>query len=98
MDLNNFLDEKFAAENEICKFYTNNMTRSATEYATERWNLKDYFVLLAEDKKETKERNFILIEGEQNQIVYHTQNYEALLYHIDMVGLANQPEDQTQDQ
>jgi hypothetical protein len=95
MDINKFLDEKFAAENEICNFYTNNMTRSATEHCVSRWNLEGFYVLLAENKQ-TKERDYLLING--NDIEYATKNYEQLCYHIDMVGLANQADDQTNEQ
>jgi hypothetical protein len=82
MDINKFLDEKFAAENEVCNFYTNNMTRSATEYCLDRWNLEGHYVLLAEN----------------NDVIYASKNYEQLCYHIDMVGLANQTDDQINQQ
>jgi hypothetical protein len=95
MDVDKFLDEKFAAENEICSFYTNNLTRSASEYVANRWLLSDHFVLLAENKS-TKDRDYLLIKN--NDVIYSTNNYEQLLYHIDMVGLANQPETESQDQ
>jgi hypothetical protein len=95
MDINKFLDEKFAAENDVCNFYTNNMTRSATEYCSDRWNLEGHYVLLAENKS-TKERDFILIEN--NDVIYASKNYEQLCYHIDMVGLANQTDDQINQQ
>lgn len=94
MEIDKFLDEKFAAENDQCRFYTNNFTRSASDYAVNRWHLENYYVLVAELKK-SNERSYILVNEQEKQIVYSTENYEALVYHIDMLGLANQSEDQT---
>jgi len=94
MDINKFLDEKFVAENEVCRFFTNNFTRSASDYAVNRWKLESCYVLLAEQKT-NKEKSYLLIDDTTKEILYATENYEALVYHIDMVGLANQADNQT---
>lgn len=88
--MNDKLDEKFVVDNEVFNFYTNNITRYVTEYINEAKNFDYYYVLLAETK-ETKERNFILIDDRRTEIVFYSRNHEDIQKYIDAV-CANQLE------
>jgi hypothetical protein len=83
-------------------FYKNRLTSSATEWARDKWKLKNIAALYVEEKKvygkfaenlfdvqpDTQDRAFILVNTDTNQPIYETHSYESLLYHIDFIGIA----------
>jgi hypothetical protein len=83
-------------------FYKNRLTSSATQWAKDKWKLKNVGVLYAEEKKvygkfaedlfeiqpDTQERFFIIIDTGTNEAIYETTSYESLLYRIDFMGIA----------
>ena len=83
-------------------FYKNRLTSSATQWASDKWKLKNVGVLYVEEKKvygklaetlfeippDTQERYFIIIDTKTNEAIYETTSYESLLYRIDFMGIA----------
>jgi hypothetical protein len=83
-------------------FYKNCLTSSATQWARDKWKLKNVGVLYVEEKKvygkfaetlfeiqpDTQERSFIIIDTKTNEAIYETTSYESLLYRIDFMGIA----------
>jgi hypothetical protein len=86
VDIDFLSQDKLVAENEISWFYTNTLTSSATQYARKK-GLKSYTVLKVTSKEDSSSC-YVMIDTEKNTYEYDNTNYEAVLYHIDMLGFA----------
>ena len=98
-----FSEKKLVGENEDWKFYTTELTKSATKWAIDRWGIDHLLVLLAEQKTletgsfaidifETdtpvQEKDYIILNRKTNSWEYASTSYESILYHIDFIGIA----------
>jgi len=90
-------------ENDNYKFYSNNMTQSATNYSKEKWRFEHFVVLLGiekvaskfcgeifnmEEELTTPDMTYVLIDNKENEFIYDTKSYEGMLYHMDFYGIA----------
>jgi hypothetical protein len=83
-------------------FYKNRLTSGATEWARDKWKLKNIAAMYVVEKKvygkfaenlfnvqpDTQEKTYILVNTKTNEPIYETTSYESLLYHIDFIGIA----------
>ena len=81
-------DQRLVFENEKCKFYVNEMTKSLTDYARKEdlkgASLENCLVLLAENKKNKYRTYVILID---NEIVDDSTSFEGIACEIDLLKL-----------
>jgi hypothetical protein len=80
---------KLVFENELCKFYENDVTKSLNEYCVKELTtnlppLEGFDVLLAEHKSNSA-KTYVLYHG--NTPVYPAPQPEAIVAHIDMLRL-----------
>jgi len=79
-----FKDTK-VAENEKCESYVNSWTQGAEKWAKE-WgldNIKCFFVV---QKENPDDKDYVLVRNDE--FIYDTKSYEALVCHIDMIALS----------
>lgn len=83
------LDNILIGENDMCKFYKNDFTISATDYARkpdlQGITLSGWSVLLAEFKT-SGNKEYILL-NDKNEIVESNQSYESIGVSIDKYKL-----------
>jgi len=72
-----------AGENNKCVFYVNSWTKGVEQWAKE-WGLKNIRCMVAE-QKDTKEREYIVIEG--NDVIFAHKQYESIACHIDIIAV-----------
>ena len=92
--------------NEKYIFYKNEFTVSATKWALDKWKLKNIAAIYAEEiiagsltwelfdiEEQSPDRSYLLIDTDDNSIIHENKNYEALLYHIDFLGIGKMYDD-----
>lgn len=85
-------DDVLVSENDLCRFYTNDMIEICTKYARDKdvndISLDGWYVLLVEEKINNK-RTFILINNLGN-ISYENTSAEAIGAKIDILKTSKQ--------
>jgi len=83
-NVKNFINEVKVTENEVCNFYSNSFTKNAEAYAKSH-GLDGITCLIAEQKNDTSDREYVLIENDE--YVCFSHNYEAMGEYVDTVAL-----------
>lgn len=83
--MNVIQNDRKVGDNNVCEFYQNSWTDGAENWA-KGWGLKEIRCMIAVQKKNPDDKDYILIDG--NEIIYATKQYEALGVHIDIVALS----------
>lgn len=80
-----FNDDVKVAENEVCTFYSNSMTKGVIDWA-KQWGINDIVCLIAAQKKNPQDKEYVLIRN--NEFIYANTKYEAIGVHIDVIGMS----------
>jgi len=82
--MTDFLKNTKIAENDVCIFYVNTWTKGAETWA-EKWGFNDIKCLLAEQKSDPEDKEYVLVQNDE--FIYVSKKYEDLVAHIDMIAI-----------